>query len=175
MSNPYYAVYELQGKSLAAAKALDAEVQKDLAKHTEAPNTPNLRAVFLDRMNNDHPDLVAQTGIEHRAICVRVEHDGTQSAYTETPVIHKTPNAEPRFIMYAPIDYKGHHFEPEDAILLDDQMQSIYASGLFAGGWSNGNPVFPESRRITPVPDDFDVQTHRKNPGIKPRTPKLEP
>jgi hypothetical protein len=25
------------------------------------------------------------------------------------------------------------------------------------------------------VPDDFDAQTHRKNPGIKPRTPKLEP
>lgn len=166
MANPkdINVLFELQGKSLKAAKALtiavDAAAQKE--KPRQLGNLLDIRndwmrlyATLHETLRAEQPDVLKSTGLLSPATVVYKERNILPRAYTEYPHIFSSPEKNPRFFMYCPIDYQGHHFSPPGGRLIEGNEIAHTGNLLFAGGWLGNAPIFNIDKSGIPTPADY--------------------
>ncbi len=157
-------VYELSGRALAAAKLLEQELRTEL-ETVPVMRSGNMRDMedswnamyqgLLARLATDAPDVLKHTGLT--SPCVRV-FEGVQTfprAYQEYPHIFTSPEKNPRYFMYAPLDYKGDHFVPADSKRLSGKEEQKTGDLLFAGGWLGNAPIVNMKREGVATPADY--------------------
>ena len=161
------ALFELKGKSLQAALDLEKELEKEIAR-VKPKNTGNLADIqgswknlyvgLLTRLEKENPDLLIATGLHQAAIQIREMPDSYPRAYLEYPQIFLSPEKSPRYFMYAPIDYKGDFFKPQDALAVTDKKQErAIGELLFAGGWLGNAPLIDMQRQGTALPKEYQA------------------
>lgn len=157
-------VYELSGRALAAAKQLEQEIRTEL-ETVSVMRSGNVRDMedswnamyqgLLARLATEAPDVLKYTGLT--SPCVRV-FEGVQTfprAYQEYPHIFTSPEQNPRYFMYAPLDYKGDHFVPADSKRLSGKAEEKTGDLLFAGGWLGNAPIVNVKREGVATPADY--------------------
>lgn len=176
--------YELRGDSLDAAVALDLRLRAFFARHPVAVNGRPLLDIHADvsaryqaalkEIAQDDPDLLRRCGL--RAPAVQVETaDGAQPRTYETfPAIFRTSAKAPLYLMFCPVDYKGKHFTPADAVVCADAdfSSTDMGHGIYKKQfWIDEGPVVDGGRRGLPLPADFDPQTSDsvKAHGLRPQ------
>ncbi|HYD18674.1 MAG TPA: hypothetical protein VEF76_09360 [Patescibacteria group bacterium] len=166
-------VFELQGESLDAALRLEREIRRELetVKPKQSGYMNEIRDSWnafydglLTRLKTDAPDILALTGLDAPAIQVAHGKDTWPRAYEHFPQIFSSPEQNPRYFMYAPVDYKGGHFAPVDAIELDDKTADRVGDLLFAGGWLGNAPLVNKEKTGVALPPDYNPGA---NPGLQ--------
>lgn len=157
-------LFELQGQSLEATKALIIAVNK-AAQEKMSKQTGNVGetrddwarfyATLHETLRAEQPDVLQSTGLLSPATVVYKGRDTLPRAYTEYPQIFSSPERNPRFFMYCPIDYKGQHFSPPGARLVKDKEIDHIGTLLFAGGWLGNAPIFIFEKAGTATPADY--------------------
>ncbi|QQG35679.1 MAG: hypothetical protein HYS17_09170 [Micavibrio aeruginosavorus] len=166
MANPkdINALFELEGQSLTAAKALLAATAKAASERKPQSNGlvseiqsswASFYYTLHENLQADHPDVLKDTGLLSPATVVSKGHDTLPRAYIEYPMIFLSPEENPRFFMYCPIDYKGQHFTPTDGRLIKGKEESHIGNLLFAGGHLGNAPIFHIEKRGTSTPVDY--------------------
>lgn len=183
MSQLGFVAYELRGKSLEAAVTLDLLMRRYLRDSTMDPQGRNLADLHKDyvtrsadaiaALRKTHPDLIQACGLNDPAVQVE-DYDGMfYRTYQETPLTYWTSSKAALYLMYCPIDYKGRHFVPENAVRCDDKDfdgtdmgHTIYKKHF----WVGEAPIADNARRGLPLPHDFDPVTDKtvRGHGIKP-------
>lgn len=166
MANPkdINVLFELEGHSLSAAKALLAATAK--AAREKKPQSSGLVSEIQNswsgfyrtlhqNLQTDHPDVLRDTGLLSPATVVSKGHDALPRAYIEYPMIFLSPERNPRFFMYCPIDYKGQHFTPQGARQIKGKEESHIGNLLFAGGHLGNAPVFHLEKAGADTPADY--------------------
>lgn len=159
-----HAVYELKGRGLDAAKKLRKALENEL-KRVDVKSegdfleirkswTQMYKALFENLKSSD-PDLVHNTGLDAPSVMVYKSVQSLPRAYEEFPEIYMSPEREPRYFMYVPVDYKGQHFEPADSELLDEESEQMTGNLLFAGGWLGNAPIFERPAAGVATPSDY--------------------
>lgn len=158
------AIFELSGESLEAAKRLEDEIRKEL-ETVKPMNSGNMLAIqkswesfykgLVARLQQEQPGLLAQTGLAAPAVQVQEGKDSLPRAYVEFPAIFSSPEEEPRYFMYVPVDYKGDYFKPEDGAQVDDAKAAQIDDLLFAGGWLGNAPLVTMTKEGTATPADY--------------------
>ena len=164
--------YELKGASLAAARALEAEVVRAV-RETPPKNEGNLLEIqqswqafyqkLIARLAADNPQLLAATGLDAPALQIRQEKGGFARAYQVYAQIFTSPERAPRYFMYVPVAADGAHFVPQDAVRLDARQEKAVGALLFAGGWLGNAPLVDRASQGIALP-----------PGVKVETPQLQ-
>ena len=157
-------VYELAGRSLDAALLLERELAKEL-QTVPVLQKGNFKDIgdswdamykgLLARHEKESPDILTLTGLKNPAVQV---FQGTQTlprAYEDLPKIFSSPEKTPAYFMYAPVDYKGRHFVPADAVLLTKKEARIVDNRLFAGGWLGNAPIVSVKKPGVTTPTDY--------------------
>ncbi len=185
MSYSRYKVFKLEGRSLKAAKALDLAVRKAYAKNPVPYKNKKFaeinrlalefNATTLEMLQQHHKDLLDVTGLSHSVIQIIVYKDDTPSrAFRIYPELYASPDSPPDYYMYAPVDYNGKNFEPEDGRALSNEEREKVAARLFGGGAAGleTQPVFSRALEKVPVPTDFDRHKSDSVKALQPRSPR---
>ena len=171
MTEKTHAVYELKGETLRSAKRFYNLQHHWYNAHPVDWQGKNL--VEIRRLHEDGfarfktfiaekaPQLLADLGIGHQAVQIKGFNGGMPRAYAESPSCYLSPHDPEKIYIYAPIDYQGRHFQPKDAVLLDEAEEKKVGLSLWAGGWSDPVTLVPTHREGTALPDDFDPALHR--------------
>lgn len=159
-----HAVYELSGRALAAAKRLEAELAEEL-KTVPVKRLGNLKEIgdswdalydgLRARLAAEAPDVLKETGLTSPSTQVFKGVQTLPRAYAEYPQIFLSPEKNPRYFMYAPIDYKGRHFAPQDSKKLDNKQADAVGNLLFAGGWLGNAPLVNTKKQGVATPADY--------------------
>ena len=163
-------LFELTGESLSSALRLEWEIRKEL--ETVTPQQTGYMNEIRDswnafytnlqkRLEQEAPELLAATGLTAPSVQVNHGKDTWPRAYEHFPQIFSSPEREPRYFMYAPVDYKGDHFTPQDGRLITGREEAKIGTLLFADGWLDNAPVFAKQKSGTTLPPDY-------NPGANP-------
>lgn len=170
MTDKIHAVYELQGETLRSAMRLYNLLLNWNNAHPVDWQGKNLLEInrlqdenftrFTALIEEKLPQLVKDLGLAHTAIQIKGFTGGLPRAYTERPACYLTHDRGKIYI-YAPIDYKGQHFIPAGATLLNDAEEQRVGQALWAGGWSNPVTLVPGKREGTALPHDFDPAQHQ--------------
>lgn len=155
MTQRRHVVYELQGQSLKHARKLMEEIATALALPAMRVN----KGQFLAQLKAEKSYILKGCGLLSPAVRVDEKRFALPRAYEEYPAIYTTDGNNPRFFMYSPVDYKGHHFAPKGGKKLSSQEASIIGSGLFAGGWADNYPLVPMKKKGVKTPADFKPDT----------------
>ena len=155
-------IFELKGRSLSAALELHARIQNDLLpalwSHVRAAQT--LRGF---KVENKH--LLDAIGLKDLFVKVVAVEGTSPRAYAHRTASFFHPGDRSRAYLYAPVDYKGDFFMPEDAVLLSDSEAEILDRGLWGGDHSQ--PAFvavpPSGPRGVALPEDFNAEDERQN------------
>ncbi|MDE2336741.1 MAG: hypothetical protein KGL10_05460 [Alphaproteobacteria bacterium] len=157
-------VYKLAGRSLAAARRLEDELRREL-ETVPVLKEGNLKAIgdswnalykgLLARLAVEAPEVLELTGLNARAVQVFQGPQTWPRAYAEAPHIFLSPEKNPEYFMYVPVDYKGGHFVPADGILLDEKEERITGDRLFAGGWLGNAPLVTVKKEGVTTPADY--------------------
>ncbi len=151
-------VYELKGKSLVAVLTLREKVISEL--RPVMTSLVGSAAAFHEK----HKDLYEAAGMNSRSIKVNVIQGCHPRAYAYTPEVFFHPHDSSRAYMYAPTDFKGRSFIPEDGLLLTQEQSETVAMGLWSGGWSDPLPVvYNRPPYGVQVPSDFDPNAADQN------------
>lgn len=173
-----FVTYELHGESLDAAIELDVRVRLALSQKPVATTGRSLLDLHneyrrqydavLDEIRRDDPALAARCGLTAPITQIDAQDGAHPRAYHAYPEIFGTSAKMPMYLMYCPVDYKGDHFKPADAIQCDpkdfsgtDMGHSIYKN-LF---WVADGPVIDAGKRGVALPIDFNPQTSHTIPG----------
>lgn len=166
MANPQdrNVLFELDGPSLEAAKALIRSVNK-AARESKPRSLGNVADIHKDwtqfysqlhtKLCTEQPDIMQATGLLSPATQVFKDRDTLPRAYIEYPQIFILATQKPRFFMYCPIDYQGHHFSPPGGRLITGKEETHIGTGLFAGGWIYNAPIFSLAKTGTTTPADY--------------------
>ena len=161
-------VYKLSGRSLEAALRLDKELERELQ------TVPVLRKGFatdirkswealykslIARLETEAPDVLELAGLKARAVQVFQGVQSLPRAYAATPEIFCDGRKEPEYFMYVPVDYKGGHFVPADAVLLNDAEENAAGNRLFAGGWLGNAPLVSIEKQGIATPADYEPKS----------------
>lgn len=162
------ALYALEGRALDAAKRLEEELRKELER-VPVLRAGNMKDIgdswdamykgFLARMEKEAPEILALTGLTSPAIQVFKGVQTLPRAYIEYPQIFTSPEKEPRYFMYAPIDYKGEHFSPVDCKRIRGKEAGKIDNLLFAGGWLGNAPIVSVKKEGVATPADYVAPT----------------
>lgn len=161
-------VYKLEGVSLSAAKRLQQEIKKE--RETAPPlglgnasdikkSWENFYRQVLARLEKEAPEVLEHTGLRVATIHVREQKQHFPRAYEKFPQIFLSPLDPPDYYMYVPTDYKGRHFVPSDARLLDEKEERHVGHLLFAGGWIGNPPLLSMPENGVKTPEDFIPKT----------------
>ncbi len=166
MKNNGMIVYKLQGRSLAAAMRLEEELRREL-ETVPVQNTGTFKEIgdswsalykgLLARLKREAPEVLRLTGLNDRAVQVSQEPQTLPRAYAEVPHISLSPEKNPEYFMYVPVDYKGRHFAPVDGILLNAREERITGDRLFAGGWLGNAPIVSVTKQGVATPADYTL------------------
>ena len=161
---PHNVLYELQEKSLQAAKDLEKELREEL-KNVPVQSTGKMGDIkkswdamydgLLARLEQDNPLLLKQTGLKDPATMVYKGAQSLPRAYEEYPEIFTSPEENPRYFMFAPVDYKGNHFVPEDGRKITGKESAQIGDLLFAGGWLGNAPIISTEKKGVATPSDY--------------------
>lgn len=160
-------VFELKGRSLDAALRLEAALRQAIDDADPKPKSEGylneiqaswdkFYADFQKRLAAEQPDLLELAGLNARTVQVRHEKGTLPRAYSEVPHIFSSPEQNPRYFMYVPVDYKGGHYTPVDGVHLDDQQTQHVDNLLFAGGWLGNAPLVTAKKQGVATPADYD-------------------
>lgn len=154
-------LYALKGKSLEAALQLELEIRREL-ETVPVKNAGALNEIqdswdrFYDglilRLQKEQPQLLRQTGLDSPAPQVFQEKGGLPRAYRRYPEIFSSPEKTPRYFMYAPVDYRGNHFAPEDGVPVTGKPAAQVDDLLFAGGWLGNAPLVSRKKHGVALP-----------------------
>ncbi len=157
-------VYALAGRSLEAALRLERELAKEL-QTVPVLQKGSLRDIgdswdgmykgLLARLEKDAPHVLTLTGLKSPAVQVFKGPQTLPGAYEEYPKIFSSPEKIPAYFLYAPVDYKGRHFVPADAVLLTDKESQNIDNRLFAGGWLGNAPIVSIKKQGVATPTDY--------------------
>jgi len=156
--------FELAGESLAAAKRLNAEIEKELqtVKPLQTGRMDHIQQSWNDfydglirRLEKEAPEVLEATGLKSPATQVFQGKQTLPRAYLEHPAIFLSPEKEPRYFMYSPVDYSGKFFAPKDATLLTDKKAAVVGELLFAGGWLGNAPLVSRKKTGVATPADY--------------------
>lgn len=160
--------YELKGASLAAARALEAEVARAV-RQAPPKNAGNLLEIqqswqafyqkLIARLGAENPQLLQATGLDAPALQIRQDAGAFARAYQVYPQIFASPEQTPRYFMYVPLAGDGAHFVPQDALLLDARQEKAAGALLFAGGWLGNAPLVDRAARGVAVPASANIDT----------------
>ncbi|MBU0859117.1 MAG: hypothetical protein KJ667_04190 [Alphaproteobacteria bacterium] len=182
MSPPGLIAYELKGESLDAAIMLDLRVRDYLTRFPgqRSGNLLDIHMSYKQRyqealaeIRKTDPDLLKKCGLDHATVQVEQSEGAYPRTYESFPTIYATTAKQALYLMYVPVDYKGQHFIPQDAVPCDDKDftgtdmgHSIYKKHF----WVAEGPVVDGGRRGLPVPSDFDPATSQTIPshGLRP-------
>lgn len=158
------AIFELSGESLEAAKRLEDEIRKEL-ETVKPMNSGNMLAIqkswesfykgLIARLKHEQPSLLALTGLAAPTVQVQESKDSLPRAYVEFPAIFSSPEREPRYFMYVPVDYKGACFRPQDSVQVDEEAAAQIDELLFAGGWLGNAPLVTMTKEGIATPADY--------------------
>lgn len=128
-------VYYLQGRSLRAAEIVESHIRRQWEIEpldmglllSDMPRYEESLARFYDgffaALRAEDPEVIQILGLESRAIQVHQQPWGNQRlvATASAPAIYKMDieRGHNGYVMISPVDYKGRHFAPEDAILVE--------------------------------------------------------
>ena len=160
MQHDQKTLYELKGKSLAAALTLHEKVLSELmpALHASA------KGPVLKGFRDQYKDLFDSAGLNSRAIKIHVIQGCHPRAYSFSPEIYFHPADRTRAYMYTPTDFKGRSFVPQDGLRLSAEETKIISMGLWAGGWSSPEPVVQgRAPHGVQMPVDFDPNDPAQN------------
>ncbi|PZP53893.1 MAG: hypothetical protein DI586_10530 [Micavibrio aeruginosavorus] len=161
-------LYELGGKSLEAAKELEAIVNTAYSENPplQLGLLSDIHAswqAFSSRLIQDvnaiRPEILDLTGLNSPCIDVRVATHAFPRAYQTYPCIYRSPERETRYFMYSPEDYKGRYFTPEDAKKIIGKEAKAIGQLLFAGGWDDGAPLLNRPEFGVEMPGDISYST----------------
>jgi hypothetical protein len=165
--------FELAGESLEAALELEKEIRAEL-KRVPVQQTGNLGDIqeswaafyagLLKRLETEKPELLELCGLHAGAVQVTEVKDGMPRAYLSFPQIFSSPEKEPRYFMYAPVDHAGHYFEPEGATQVTGAREKQVNDLLFAGGWLGNAPLVTAKREGVALPADYTPPSAVKGP-----------
>lgn len=110
---------------------------------------------LLNRLEQENPLLLKKTGLKDPATMVYKDVQSFPRAYEEYPQIFTSPEENPRYFMYVPVDYNGNHFVPEDARHITGKEESQIGDLLFAGGWLGNAPIVSTEKKGVPTPPDY--------------------
>ena len=155
--------FELQGESLKAAAALQAELARALDKDPPLDtgsmveiqqSWKDFQRRFLSRLTRDHPQLLEKIGFNHPVVHLRQDAGCYPRAYRRYPQIFvsQTP---PGAIMFVPVGHKDDYFVPQDAGLLEGEARESACNRLFAGGWGGNAPLLSKREEGIPLPAGF--------------------
>jgi hypothetical protein len=157
-------VYELSGRALDAAKRLEQELRKEL-QTVPVKQSGNLKEIgdswdamykgLLARLAKEAPEVLELTGLKAPATQVFKGVQTLPRAYREYPQIFTSPEQQPRYFMYAPVDYKGDHFTPADSKKLGGKEEARVGDLLFAGGWLGNAPIVGVRKEGVATPADY--------------------
>lgn len=155
-------MFELKGRSLAAALELHARIQNELLPglwaHIRATQT-----LHSFKVENKH--LIDALGLNSLFVTVEMIDGTAPRAYAHRTSSFFHPGDRSRVYLYAPVDYKGDHFVPEDAELLSDSDAEKIDRGLWACGHSQ--PAFvavpPVGPRGVALPAGFNPDDEGQN------------
>lgn len=173
-----FVAYELKGESLDAAIELDLRVRAALSTKPVATTGRSLLDVHndyrrqynavLDEIRRDDPALAARCGLSAPVTQVEAQDGAHPRAYHVYPEIFGTSAKMPMYLMFCPVNYKGDHFKPADAVAVDDKDMSgtdmghtIYKN-LF---WVADGPVIDAGKNGVAMPHDFNPATATTIPG----------
>ncbi len=164
MKNNRMVVYKLAGRSLAAAMRLEEELRREL-KTVPVVHAGTFKDIgdswnalykgLLARLEQEAPEVLELTGLNARAVQVFQEPQTLPRAYAEAPHIFLSPEKNPEYFMYVPVDYKGRYFAPADGIKLNAKEEQITGDRLFAGGWLGNAPIVAVTKQGVATPADY--------------------
>lgn len=168
--------YKLDGASHKAALELSSLVHAYFEQDPVALNGRNMGDIQKDyRARSDFmlaeiarraPDLFEACGLNAQTVQIHYNSNGKfHRAYARFPDIVAAPTKEPEFYMYVPVDYKGRHFVPADAKLLNKQETDRAGDLLFAGGWLGNGPILKVEDKGVAIPSDFVAKSDRVQKG----------
>lgn len=170
-------VYALSGRTLEAAKQLERELAKEL-ETVPVKTLGNMKEIgdswdamyrgLLVRLEKEAPEILVLTGLKAPTTQVFKGPQSLPRAYNEYPQIFLSPEKEPRYFMYVPVDYRGRHFMPLDSKRLNDKEEAKVGDLLFAGGWLGNAPIVTVKKRGVATPADYvapDDAELRKSAG----------
>lgn len=149
--------YELKGASLAAARELESELEKQI-KIRQPMQSGNMGDIqrdwqgfygeLLARLEKEKPQLLADTGLTTPSTYLQALIGGKYPrAYHEYPSIFLSPQKTPRYFMYVTCGIDGKDFVPKDAVLLKGKKAAAIGDLLFAGGWLGNAPLVSVPKR----------------------------
>lgn len=157
-------VYALSGRALAAAKQLRHEVEKELER-TPVQKLGNLKDIgdswdalyrnLIVRLEKESPEILVLTGLKAPTTQVFQGPQTLPRAYNSFPEIFLSPEREPKYFMYAPVDYRGKHFVPVDSRKLGPKEEDKVGNLLFAGGWLGNAPLVSIKKHGVATPADY--------------------
>ncbi|MBI1215235.1 MAG: hypothetical protein GC185_05370 [Alphaproteobacteria bacterium] len=157
-------VYKLAGRSLEAALRLEEELKREL-QTVPVMQSGNLKDIgdswdamykgLLARLEKEAPEVLELTGLKSSSVQVFQGPQTLPRAYAESPQIFSSPERAPEYFMYAPVDYKGEHFVPEDGVKLSAKEERTTDNRLFAGGWLGNAPIVTVKKRGVETPADY--------------------
>jgi hypothetical protein len=183
MSHRGFVAYELKGESLDAAVELDLLVRAHVAANIVDVNGKSLleahrvyKAIYEDalaQIGKTHPQLLEKCGLNAPAVQVQDYDGGYPRTYESFPSVYWTSSKLALYLMYCPVDYKGRHFVPADAVKCDDKdfASTDMGHGIYKNHfWIAEGPVVDGGRRGLPLPADFDPATAvtTKASGLRP-------
>lgn len=155
-------IFELKGRSLMAALELHARIQNDLLPALWS----DVRAAQTRRdFKVQNKGLIDAIGLNDVFVKVAVIDGTAPRAYAHRTASFFHPGDRSRVYLYAPVDYRGDYFIPEDAELLPESEAQKIDIGLWACGHSQ--PAFVavplSGPRGIALPGDFNANDDRQN------------
>lgn len=161
-------IYKLEGKSLQAALAVKQLTDSYLSQKSIEFNGRNMKDIGDDfdsayehvarTIKAKKPELLETLGLDKPATRVVDTYGLFQRAYHIYPSIWMS-EIDGSIYMYAPVDYKGQHFAPQDGVLLNKEDANKAGDKVFMGGWGSPTPILPRKESAAILPADFDSVT----------------
>lgn len=146
-------LFELTGDTCNIAIEVYELMKDELLKDVDLTSSRDDVADFVDR----HRPLLEQIGYFSRAVQIRISDMTHVRAYEHTPFCVFHPDGRHRVLMVAPIDYRGRHFTPANAVELTDQDRAdieLHSIDDLTPVW------FKKLPRGVSTPADFNPATH---------------
>ncbi len=149
-----YVVYELKGASLGDAYALD-----NLARMT-SKDIARVYGGDTDAHQADVDLFKECLGQKSAATRIMLVDGGAPRAYAHYPAVYRHPDDNMRAVMIAPIDFKGRHFMPLQASMLNRKDSAAVVATLYPADKPQATPITPVLKpHGIPVPMDFDPRS----------------
>ncbi len=149
-----YVVYELKDASLADADALEnllPMTRKDIARVYGRKTSAYQADVDL---------FMECLGQKSAATRIKLVDGGAPRAYAHYPAVYRHPDDKMRAYMIAPLDFKGRHFMPVQAVMLNDKQSAAVIAALHPAGKPPAPTIAPVIKpHGIPVPMDFDPRS----------------